>query len=71
MNLHGFLSAEYISSEAEGIFVDGNTIFVSGTAYNGLEQRFEAVMWVSVVPAPGVAPLLALAGLAGARRRRG
>jgi len=70
VNLHDFLSADYISSEAEGIFVDGNTIFVSGTAYNAVETRFEAVMWVTVIPAPSSLPLLALAGLVGARRRR-
>lgn len=70
VNLHEFLSAEYDSSDADGIFVDGNTIFVSGTAFNTLEQRYEAVMWVSVIPAPSAAPLLALAGLACARRRR-
>lgn len=70
VNLHAFLSAEYRYSRAESIVVEGNTIFVSGYAFNSIEQRNEAMMWISVIPAPSTLPLLALGGLAAARRRR-
>ena len=71
-NLHSFLSDDYTSSEAQGIFVAGNAIFISGTAYNGVEQRNEAVVWVGIIPSPSGVMLFGVAGVVAAGwRRRG
>lgn len=72
VDLHVFLPSGYSYSEARGIDVSGNDIWVVGWAYNSTLSRNEAVLWHYVIPEPS--SLLALAfglpGLAFALRRR-
>lgn len=68
VDLSQFLPAGYGGGEAFSVTQDGDRIIVGGYA-NGPSGRAEAVIW-TYVPAPGVLPLLAAAGLWAGRRRR-
>lgn len=46
VNLGSFLSADYTWSTATGIWHDGPNTYVSGTGYNSVSGRYEALMWV-------------------------
>lgn len=70
VDLHQFLSGDFLYSSAQGIVVSGDTIVISGTGFNSVTGREEALLWVRVIPAPGTAALLSLGGVMAARRRR-
>jgi hypothetical protein len=72
-DLHGYLPANYTSSTASGIWSDGATTHIAGSAFNPTTSRYEAMLWTYTIPAAPTTSLLALAGtmgLATARRRR-
>ncbi len=48
VDLHAFLPAEFESSYARGIWIDGVSTYVVGFGYNTTTGRDEALMWVSV-----------------------
>ncbi len=53
VDLQQFLPADYISSNARGVWTDGTTILVAGSAFNNTLARNEAVLWRAVLtPAP-------------------
>jgi hypothetical protein len=66
VNLHHLLPPSYSISTATGVFVDGETIYVSGYAWG---QGYQAVLWIGTIPAPSAAVVLA-AGLGLLARRR-
>jgi len=61
VDLHAFLPDGYSKSEAWGIDVSGERIWVVGFAYNAAAGRDEAVMWY--LPEPGTAALLAVGAI--------
>jgi hypothetical protein len=68
VNLHNLLPGFYSGSTATGVFVDGDTIYVTGYASFGSTQ---AVLWIGTIPAPSAAMVLAAGlGLLARRRRR-
>lgn len=73
LNLHALLApGAYSSSQANGVWTDGTTIKVVGTAFNTGLARSEAVLWTVTVPEPATLSLLSAIGLVGAclgRRR--
>lgn len=73
VDLHALLPDGYDASQAWGIDVAGDEIWVVGYAHNAVAGRDEAVMWY--LPEPGTLSLLALGGLtvalAGRSKRKG
>lgn len=61
VDLHALLPDGYDGSQAWGIDVAGNEIWVVGYAHNQVAGRDEAVMWY--VPEPGTLSLLVVGGL--------
>lgn len=51
VDLHTFLPAEFTSSEARAITIDGGNFVIVGWAFNNIFTREEAVMWVGAAPA--------------------
>jgi hypothetical protein len=55
INLHSLLpggAALWANSRANGIYDDGTTTIIVGTAFNLTNNRSEAVLWTSLPPAP-------------------
>lgn len=71
-DLHTYLPARFSTSIANGIWVDGTTLYVVGNAYDPQAGRTEAVMWTSPVPEPAtlLSVCLGLVGFTGRRRAR-
>jgi len=73
VSLHSFLTPfTYSSSEAWGVWTDGTTVRVVGSAFNSSLSRNEAILWTMTIPEPGLFSLIAGVGVCGigARRRR-
>lgn len=72
VDLSAFLSGSWAVTYAGGIWTDGTTTHIAGYGYNNDTERFEALLWTRVIPAPGAAVLLGLGGLLApdGRRRR-
>lgn len=60
VDLESFLSANYIGSNAFGVWTDGHTIQVAGAAYNNTLGRSEAILWINTVPEPASFALLGI-----------
>lgn len=69
VDLHAFLPAEFSSSSASGIWVDGAQVYVVGSASNGQTGNSEAVMWV--LPSPSGMVVMIAGAIPALRRRRG
>ncbi len=67
VDLHTLLPPQYYLSWATDVFVDGGTIYVTGTATDGPESAW---LWVGTIPAPGTGALMGLGLLCSTRRRR-
>jgi hypothetical protein len=62
VNLHSFLTpATYSSSEAWGVWSDGVSVFVAGSAVNTGLSRSEAILWTMIIPEPTAFVLLCIA----------
>jgi MYXO-CTERM domain-containing protein len=70
VNLHAFVPTGFSFSQATGISSDGVNMYVTGSGFNTLTNRNEALLWTQPIPAPGAAVMLGLGGLLAARRRR-
>jgi hypothetical protein len=72
VNLHAFLPAGFTTSEATGIAIDVFDILVTGSGFNSVTGRNEALLWTQTVPEPGTGSLLILGGAIWmlSRRRR-
>lgn len=70
VNLHAFVPVSFSMSRAIGISDDGVNCYISGSDYNMATGRWEALLWVMPVPAPGSVALLGPGALAASRRRR-
>jgi hypothetical protein len=56
-DLVDFMPPEYVAGQANGIFIDGDIIYIVGSAEDSVEMRYEATMWVSRVVTPTYTPL--------------
>ncbi|HEV2294721.1 MAG TPA: PEP-CTERM sorting domain-containing protein [Tepidisphaeraceae bacterium] len=63
------LTGSWDESLASDVWINGNTLYVSGYGYNLSTARYEALLWSRPVPEPSALSLLALGGLWGLRRR--
>ncbi len=72
VNLHTFLTpGTYSTSEADGIWTNGTTIKIVGSAFNSVLGRNEAILWTVTVPEPNTLALLAsMGGIATCMRSR-
>jgi len=71
VDLGSLLPANYVGSNAFGVWTDGQTIQVAGVAYNNTLGRSEAILWTNTVPEPGsILAVLVGAILLRPRRRR-
>ena len=50
LDLSSFLGSEYVLSEALGLHVQGDTVYVAGWAHNSTENRREAILWIGTLP---------------------
>lgn len=50
IDLHAYVPGEYSRSQAQGLFIDGATVMVVGSAYNINEGRNEAILWIDSPP---------------------
>lgn len=64
-DLHQYLPAQYVNSEATGIWHDASGTYVTGTAWTGAPTRSVAVMWVGPPPPVDFALTLNKASVAG------
>jgi hypothetical protein len=60
VDLESILPANYVGSNAFGVWTDGHTIQVAGTAYNSTLGRSEAILWINTVPEPASVAVLAI-----------
>lgn len=71
VNLHAFLTpGTYSTSEALGIWTNGTTIKIVGSAFNSVLSRNEAILWTVTVPEPGTITLTSIGIVAACARRR-
>ncbi|HLP83659.1 MAG TPA: hypothetical protein VK157_04860, partial [Phycisphaerales bacterium] len=70
IDLHALLPEGFSESSAGGVFSDGNTLSIVGWGRNAVTDDYEALLWTSPIPTPGVATLFGIAGIFVARRRR-
>jgi hypothetical protein len=71
VDLHKMLSSDFIFSCANSVEILGDEIWIGGWAYSQTEDNHEAVLWhYNPIPEPCTLALLALGGVAIARRRR-
>jgi hypothetical protein len=71
VDLESFLPANYIGSNAFGVWTDGHTIQVAGAAYNSTLGRSEAILWINTVPEPSSFAALAVGVVLLVLRRSG
>lgn len=70
VDLHQFLDGSWSFSTVSNIWMDGDTIYISGSGDNDITGRHEALLWTYTIPAPGTGALFALGLSAIVRRRR-
>jgi hypothetical protein len=70
VDLHAFLPSDFAYSEARAIVSDGAFRYVSGSGFNTITNRQEALLWVQPIPSPSGIALLGICTLSFARRRR-
>lgn len=66
VNLHSYLPEAYIGSRANAVAWVGGEQWVAGWAYNSVDMRMEAMLWVNAVPEPQAWMLAVLTALAAA-----
>lgn len=69
VNLGAFLSPDFSESTANSIWSDDNFIYVAGSGYNTVTNRYEALLWTQPVPEPFTAMLIAIGILTVTKRR--
>ena len=65
-----FLVGSWGYTVATDVWIDGQTIFVSGYGHNLANGGEAALLWSALVPAPGALGLAGLAAIVACRRRR-
>ena len=60
VNLHSFLSPDFLWSEAQAVWTDGTTIRVAGWGIKGSPNGgSQAILWTLTVPEPACLPIIA------------
>lgn len=71
VDLHQFLPATYLNSEADGLWVDPTGIWVSGVAFDPANHTWESIIWHAPEPTSACGMMLGLACVLRCRSQRG